>query len=49
MTSQLTPALYLIPCTLGDTSVEQVLPPYNREVILQLLAVRLDRELRAAL
>ena len=36
MTSQLTPALYLIPCTLGDTSVEQVLPPYNREVILQL-------------
>ncbi len=29
-------ALYLIPVTLGDTPVEQVLPPYNREVILQL-------------
>ncbi len=27
------PALYLIPVTLGDTPVEQVLPPYNREVI----------------
>lgn len=30
----LAPALYLIPVTLGDTSVEQVLPSYNREVIL---------------
>jgi len=28
--------LYLIPCTLGDTPIEQVLPPYNREVILGL-------------
>lgn len=29
-------ALYLIPVTLGDTPIEQVLPPYNREVILTL-------------
>lgn len=29
-------ALYLIPVTLGDTPVEQVLPEYNREVILQI-------------
>ena len=27
-------ALYLIPVTLGDTSIGQVLPSYNREVIL---------------
>lgn len=27
-------AVYLIPVTLGDTSIEQVLPAYNREVIL---------------
>jgi len=27
------PALYLIPVTLGETPVEQVLPSYNREVI----------------
>ena len=27
-------ALYLIPNLLGDTPVEQVLPPYNREIIL---------------
>ena len=27
-------ALYLIPVTLGDTPIEQVLPPYNKEVIL---------------
>lgn len=26
-------ALYLIPCTLGDTPIEQVLPSYNAEVI----------------
>ena len=32
----LTPALYLIPVPLGDTPVERVLPPYNREVILGL-------------
>ncbi|MDL2244433.1 SAM-dependent methyltransferase [Parabacteroides sp. OttesenSCG-928-J18] len=30
------PALYLIPVTLGETSHEQVLPAYNREVILTL-------------
>ncbi len=29
-------ALYLLPVTLGDTSVEQVLPTYNREIILQI-------------
>ena len=28
------PALYLIPYLLGETPVEQVLPPYNREIIL---------------
>lgn len=27
-------AVYLIPVTLGDTSIEQVLPSYNKEVIL---------------
>lgn len=27
-------ALYLIPVTLGETSIDEVLPPYNREVIL---------------
>lgn len=27
-------AVYLIPVTLGDTSIEQVLPAYNREVIM---------------
>ena len=27
-------ALYLIPVTLGDTPIEQVLPSYNKEVIL---------------
>lgn len=27
-------ALYLIPVTLGDTTIESVLPPYNKEVIL---------------
>lgn len=31
-----TPAIYLIPCTLGETPISQVLPPYNREVILGL-------------
>lgn len=29
-------ALYLIPCTLGATPVEQVLPSYNRDIILRL-------------
>ena len=27
-------ALYLIPVTLGETPIEQVLPSYNREVIM---------------
>ncbi|MBQ6191071.1 MAG: SAM-dependent methyltransferase [Bacteroidaceae bacterium] len=27
-------ALYLIPVTLGETSIDQVLPPYNHEVIM---------------
>lgn len=31
-----TPALYLIPVTLGDTPLDKVLPAYNREVILSL-------------
>lgn len=30
----LQPALYLIPVTLGDTPIDQVLPAYNHEVIL---------------
>lgn len=29
-------ALYLIPVTLGDTSIEAVLPPYNKEVIINI-------------
>lgn len=29
-------ALYLIPVTLGDTSLEKVLPSYNKEIILQI-------------
>lgn len=29
-------ALYLIPVTLGDTSIDSVLPPYNREIILRI-------------
>lgn len=29
------PALFLIPVTLGETSVEQVLPSYNKDIILQ--------------
>ncbi|SBV94608.1 conserved hypothetical protein [uncultured Dysgonomonas sp.] len=29
-------SLYLIPVTLGDTSIEQVLPTYNKEIILQI-------------
>jgi 16S rRNA (cytidine1402-2'-O)-methyltransferase len=28
-------SLYLIPVTLGETSVEQVLPAYNKEIIMQ--------------
>lgn len=29
-------ALYLLPVTLGDTTIESVLPTYNKEVILQI-------------
>ena len=29
-------ALYLLPVTLGDTSIESVLPSYNRDIILQI-------------
>lgn len=29
-------ALYLLPVTLGDTSIEKVLPAYNREVIVNI-------------
>lgn len=32
----MTPALYLIPVTLGDTPIEKVLPSYNHDVIMQL-------------
>lgn len=28
--------LYLIPVTLGETSIERVLPPYNKEIILSI-------------
>ncbi len=28
------PALYLLPVTLGDTTIESVLPPYNKDIIL---------------
>lgn len=41
------PALYLIPCTLGDTPVEQVIPAYNVEVIRQ-LRVFIVEEVRTA-
>lgn len=30
----MTPALYLIPCTLGDTPIEKVLPPHNHDIIV---------------
>lgn len=30
------PTVYLIPVTLGETSIEQVLPTYNKEVILSI-------------
>lgn len=30
------PSLFLIPVTLGETSIERVLPPYNKEVIVQI-------------
>ena len=32
----MTPALYLIPCPIGATPTEQVLPAYNKEVILSI-------------
>lgn len=32
----MSPALYLIPVTLGDTPHDRVLPAYNKEVILQI-------------
>lgn len=41
------PALYLIPCTLGDTPIEQVIPAYNVEVIRQ-LRVFIVEEVRTA-
>ena len=28
------PALYLIPVTLGETEISQVLPPYNHDIIV---------------
>lgn len=30
------PSLYLIPVTLGETDIENVLPPHNKEIILQI-------------
>jgi len=30
------PSLYLIPVTLGETSIDQVIPAYNKEIILQI-------------
>ena len=30
------PSLYLIPVTLGDTTIDRVLPAYNREIILNI-------------
>ena len=30
------PALYLIPCTLGDTPIEKVLPSYNHDIVVAL-------------
>jgi len=30
------PSLFLIPVTLGETTVEQVLPAYNKDIILQI-------------
>ncbi|MDR1738355.1 MAG: SAM-dependent methyltransferase [Candidatus Symbiothrix sp.] len=32
----MTPRLYLIPVTLGETTLDKVLPPYNRELIRSL-------------
>lgn len=30
------PAIYLIPVTLGDTPIEQVIPSYNKEVVIKI-------------
>ncbi|MDR1707160.1 MAG: SAM-dependent methyltransferase [Prevotella sp.] len=30
------PSLYLIPVTLGETDIERVLPPHNKEIILEI-------------
>lgn len=35
-TTALETALYLIPCTLGDTSIEKVLPSYNHDIIMRI-------------
>ena len=32
----ISPALYLIPVTLGDTSISQVLPDYNHDIIIEI-------------
>ena len=40
-------ALYLIPVTLGDTPIQNVLPAYNREVIIQIKHFIVE-ELRSA-
>ena len=32
----MSPALYLIPCTLGDTPIEKVLPAYNHDIVVAL-------------
>lgn len=34
MDTPLDTALYLIPCTLGDTPIEKVLPAYNRDIVV---------------
>ena len=43
----MSPALYLIPVTLGDTPHDRVLPAYNKEVILQMKHIIVD-EVRTA-
>ena len=34
MDTTIAPALYLIPCTLGDTPIEKVLPAYNHDIVV---------------
>ena len=34
MEQTITPALYLIPCTLGETPIEKVLPAHNHDIIV---------------